>query len=377
VPGERHAPTLDGVRFFAFALVFLHHAYDASEWNDVLPVKFGQHGVQIFFVLSGFLIGRILIGLRERSDLGLGHRAGLFYARRALRIFPLYYLILSLVSIHRALHLGILTQPRWMIAPGWHSLYLTNIVMVVRRMGAGTEGHLWSLCVEEHFYLLAPMFIIGTSRPILSRILMIAAIINTAVRGWSAWVADPESTLYFFSPLHFDTIGMGIVAAIVEKDGAFLGISRARLMRVAKIAGLAIVPLLLPSYIEHPKFVDLVQSTCLPLCRDVATAGLLLALWQNTAPRTCAFFAFRPFAYLGKISYGLYLYHLYCLDIALHFAPKGSHLHAAIAIGMTVAIAMVSWHVFEKPINDLKNRLQYPERRVPASFEAMPMSAEG
>jgi peptidoglycan/LPS O-acetylase OafA/YrhL len=264
----------------------------------------------------------------------------------------------------RGLHLGILTQPRWLIAPGWHSLYLTNIVMFVRRAAVGTEGHLWSLCVEEHFYLLAPMVVVGLSRRSLSRILVLVAIAVASVRLWAVWFADPESELGFFSPMQFDSIAMGIAAAIVERDGSFLGIKREHLATLCKIAALFIVPLRMPSYFEHPKLIDGIIAVGLPFTRDLATAGFILLLWRGGAPRICAVFAWRPFAYLGKISYGLYLFHNYALSIAGHFALGGSHLHAIIGLALTLAMAMTSWHVFEKPINDLKRRLEYPPIRA-------------
>src|SRR5437588_7194388 len=123
-----HSRPLDGLRFFAFLLVFFHHAFN-EHWLEPAPfVRFGFLGVHVFFVLSGFLIGRILIDLAGRDDLGVGLRFGRFYIRRALRIFPVYYLVLALLAGLRALR----WIPAWNIKYGADALYLTNIYMFLK-----------------------------------------------------------------------------------------------------------------------------------------------------------------------------------------------------------------------------------------------------
>src|SRR5262245_57778988 len=200
-----HSRPLDGLRFFAFLLVFLHHAF-MGHWLGPAPfVRFGVLGVHLFFVLSGFLIGRILLDLKARSDLSFGFKLGRFYVRRALRIFPVYYLVLLLLAAIRATNILPSLGPMKL---GIDALYLTNFY-IFRHPGSVTEAHFWSLCIEEHFYLLAPLAVLLLSRRALSIVLVSIFVLNAIARGYLHlnWTPDPY---WILSPMHFDTLGVGI-----------------------------------------------------------------------------------------------------------------------------------------------------------------------
>ncbi|MGL4555431.1 MAG: acyltransferase family protein, partial [Gemmataceae bacterium] len=134
-PADAHRPQLDTLRLLAFLAVFAYHLDDRR-------YAYGWMGVPLFFALSGFLITRLLL-LHESGS--VGRDLGVFYARRTLRIFPLYYATLAAL-----LALGMLPRP------GWYFAYLMNVDLFVTNVWPGRTVHFWSLCVEEQFYLLYP-----------------------------------------------------------------------------------------------------------------------------------------------------------------------------------------------------------------------------
>jgi len=140
---------LDGLRWFAVLGVMISHYLDPHE----LYSNVGGWGVRMFFVLSGFLIGSILFDAKNRvtrSESSVGKELKNFYARRTLRIFPAFYLLVVVTWL-----LG-----NWSSAPfGWIALYAVNFWEVVHCEIAGIFGHLYTLCIEEHFYLFFPLLI--------------------------------------------------------------------------------------------------------------------------------------------------------------------------------------------------------------------------
>ena len=122
-----HNRALDGLRFFAFLLVFFFHALQQSPWGNWPIIRFGYLGVPVFFVLSGFLIGGILLDLREKERPGFGLAAKLktFYVRRALRIFPVYYLFIGILAL--LMFLSGQSDPIARECLPWHLAYLTNV----------------------------------------------------------------------------------------------------------------------------------------------------------------------------------------------------------------------------------------------------------
>src|SRR5215217_8319326 len=144
-----HIIQLDGIRFIAIALVLVEHLF-----VEVNSVPVGATGVTIFFVLSGFLISRILLKSRDKNyDTPGGFKKYLskFLIRRTIRIFPVYYLVILLLFIFNV--------PPVREKLGWLALYGTNIYMAVYKTWMGSMDHLWSLAVEEQVYLFFPFLI--------------------------------------------------------------------------------------------------------------------------------------------------------------------------------------------------------------------------
>jgi peptidoglycan/LPS O-acetylase OafA/YrhL len=139
-----YMPQLDGLRALAVVFVLIHHFY--PELPNLLGLDFGAYGVKLFFVLSGFLITGILLAMRSKLDRGkmtAAHAFRQFYARRTLRIFPVYYLVLLLALLAGNADVA---EGFW-----WYVTYTSNIYFGIENDFTETTAHLWMLSVEEQF----------------------------------------------------------------------------------------------------------------------------------------------------------------------------------------------------------------------------------
>lgn len=342
--------SLDGLRFFAFLGVFLFHA-------DESLFRFGRYGVQVFLVLSGFLIGNILLNLRTRSELSISSRLRLFYLRRSLRIFPVYYFLLLLILLFSILHL---VTPRLGAWP-FHALYLTNFYLVVTGAEIDSQTHLWSLSVEEQFYLLAPLALLRLRPRYVALGCAGFLLIDASLRAIN-FLSWHISRLEYVSLLQFDTLGCGILAALLLQRFPPDGLAVRRLRRTALVCGVACLGIVVGSYWPG-ELRRMADQVVLPTVLAVCAAGLILELWNGNIRWLSALLSWRPFAYLGKISYGLYLYHNFLFVIArgTHGAWRAIALAAAFAV--TVAVAALSWHILEEPLLRIRKHLEADTRK--------------
>lgn len=351
-----HVASLDGVRFVAFLGVFAWHALQHNRLLGSVA-KYGALGVQVFFVLSGFLIGAILLGLRDIETATLGAKLKIFYARRSLRIFPLYYLtLILLVGLEWA---GV----EWIGGSQyffWNAAYLTNVKLFLGDMGAGGLAHFWTLSVEEHFYMVAPLLMLTMSVRNLSLLCVASWLFAGAGRVFFHSIGRDNGIL--LSPMQFDCMTVGIAVALLQTKGEFLGLHQAAAHRLFRVAAWALGPILLL------RFVPGAAATYFGLFFEqwvlsVAVSGLLVSLWTRPKSVIARVFSFGPMPYLGKISYGLYVFHLPCLVISAALFTFMPHGNAIPAFVMTVALAMLSFRFFESPINDLKRHFSYRSLR--------------
>lgn len=174
-----HTDEFDGLRAIAVMAVLQRHF-----WVNLLSViDTGVFGVQLFFVLSGFLITGILLDSVSRvRDHGSSIREELktFYLRRFLRIFPVYYLVLAVTAL-----LGVPTVTEYF---GWHALYLTNFLVIELGKLPNPSGVFWSLAVEEQFNLLWPAIVLLTPRrtlvPIMAALILLAIVFRATTRDY-------------------------------------------------------------------------------------------------------------------------------------------------------------------------------------------------
>jgi peptidoglycan/LPS O-acetylase OafA/YrhL len=354
---KRHNHALDGLRFFAFLMVFFFHALQWSRWGNLPFIRFGYLGVPIFFVLSGFLIGGILLDLKDKNEpgFGLGAKLKTFYIRRALRIFPVYYLFIGILAVLMALsgRSDSVAQESFF----WHLSYLTNFRSFAVGMDRIREGHFWSLAVEEHFYMLAPLVVLLAKPRTLVRLLA-SVIVGVALARMAIYRSGSARDFWVLSPMQFDLLGLGIATAIIERKGQFLGVGP-RGLRIFGMAGALFFVAFIAHFYRPMRGYGVYFATFGPISLGLATAALVLTLWQRPTWLLCRLLSLRPFAYLGQISYGLYLFHPNCLGWSARYYGTFNLKNTVAGFAITVGVAMLSWHLFEKPINDLKRYFVY------------------
>ncbi|MEO8675549.1 MAG: acyltransferase [Casimicrobiaceae bacterium] len=353
----KHRQQIDGLRFFAFFAVFLIH-------SDIERFWWGGYGVSLFFVISGFLITRILIANENRPRM---QALKTFYIRRALRIFPAYYVVLTAaavtVGIDRvaAFYLYIMNWAIFFLT--WMDPTLVNQAWEPARM----HGiHFWSLCVEEQFYLVFPLLFsfLTTGRTRLSWLL---ALWGASIGFRFLFAAILPHAAYGLIPLVCgEYLVAGAVGAVLFADTSGMG---ERIRDAARQwmfpAGLALVVAVLVLSRPDSPSVDIVIHP--PHAQTLLALGFLamvLGLWETESRWVLGFFSFAPFRYLGRISYGLYLIHLFMWPLVdwltLHFPVLGVVPPFVARFGLTVLLAAAMWHFVEAPILKLKTR--FPSR---------------
>ena len=357
--GESRAiPSLDGLRAISIALVMLAHAAGTRGFPVWIPGFVTEHGflgVQIFFVISGFLITRLL--LDEHATTG-AISLGLFYARRTLRIFPPFYLFLGVVAA--GTWAGIFSVPRrdLVFAATYTMNYLT-------RGGVWLTGHTWSLAVEEQFYLIWPLAIklVGARRATWSAAIVAAAspLFCLAVYLFNA---DIGGRLIKYFPFVADSIAAGCVLA------ACLPWVRRhhKALRLAHPLGEFVIPVLLILDLgrNHPVISLGVTETALNLC-------ICYCIARYTAYPTGfvgKLLNHRYVTFVGKLSYSWYLWQ----QMFVNRFERNIVTSFPINIGAAFGCAAISWYSVELPLAGLRKRLRATrvQESVPAFGGAVP-----
>lgn len=339
-------PQLDGLRGFAVAAVIVHHYF----FHGAGPL--GNAGVKLFFVLSGFLITSILLAARHRIDEGestVRSAFGQFYLRRAIRIFPLYYAVLV-----AAVLLGL--APARELAP-WLGSYTLNFHMMSVGWYVDRFAHFWTLAVEEQFYLIWPAVILAAPRRLLLPITAGCIVLGPLWRTYAAF-SNPLGS--YISPLAcLDTLGFGALLAVALHDttaAPMLGRLCSSGALLASGSGLLMV-LWLNSAPYNVTLFDV--GLALLFC------GLTRMAYEGAPGPLGRIFDFRPLGYIGQLGYGIYVFHPFVLEgtraASARLAIDGieGSVVACFATLLTVAAAAVSWHAFERPINELRNRARW------------------
>jgi peptidoglycan/LPS O-acetylase OafA/YrhL len=379
---RRHIPALDGVRGLAIACVIVRHlalelpslSQPGALLDRILGSvgRFGYLGVDLFFVLSGFLITGILVDAK-----GGTRYFRTFYARRVLRIFPLYYaacLFFIVILPHvpnMANDPGVHTLVR---NQAWYWLYATNLLAAFNVPEATPlqTAHFWSLAVEEQFYLIWPFIIWICSRRALWRVTIGAIVVALLIRiALVLTVPDGWGGAYILMPARIDALGVGALLALtVREPGGLVRI--ARMQRI--ILPIAAVGILGLSAVRHGfEYHDSVVVT-LGFSIVALGGGALIgcALVAPGMSATGRFFRSPILRSLGRYSYALYVVHYPMFYVVHRFnfftripPVMGSTIPAwsvmsLVLIGLSFAVAWVSWHVYEAPILRLKRFVPEP-----------------
>ena len=315
-------PQLDGLRGIAILAVFMHHA---------LKVKMLWMGVDLFFVLSGFLITGILLNTKDQS---IGEYLAHFYSRRARRIVVPYLLALVVVS----LIFGIAWARYWYFYIG-----LTNFILPLQIPQPVAFDPLWSLAVEEQFYVVWPSAVYFLSERHLGWLAGGMVLLAPVLRGVCHFQA--HWPIYALTPFRMDLLAAGALICLayrnrstaVERWGAKAGLP----LVLVGGAGLALLARFGVSTSGNTRTGNVLIYECALL----ASVGLML--WALSGWRV-AVLRWSPLSYIGRISYTMYLVHLAVLTLLLAWMPSWQ---AAIAgLSVTVVYATASWYAIERPL---------------------------
>lgn len=362
---KNYFPGLNGLRAVAIIGVVWHH----SVRPDFLPMFLrGFAGVDLFFVLSGFLIATLLI--REKAKYG---RISLrnFWARRFLRLMPAYYgLLLALLAVYVIFKPDDPDTAQLVKDFPIHALYVSNWF----HTDARNLGITWSLATEEQFYLVWPM-IEAFAAPVIAAGFWIAALIVNQLINFG--VLDPAIESVFgpgssegkeilgstFTPILF---GVGLAHCLHRKRSFDLA---------SKVAGFRYAPFVFAGLllaVANIPVADISGSVRL-------TMHILMTLWLASvvlrpASPVTAFLEWRPMAFIGAVSYGMYLYHMWCIHVARELIAKLGlpqlWLQFPLALACTVVVAAASYYFYEKRFLDWRAKFRTPassQRKRPAA----------
>ncbi|WP_353072131.1 acyltransferase family protein [Tunturiibacter gelidoferens] len=316
---------LDGLRAAAILAVFFHHAF---------TIKLLWMGVDLFFVLSGFLITGILIAHKKDS---LGRYLGGFYKRRARRIYPPYVLLLAVTTL--------LFGTSWM-RHAYMYVFLMNFLHPLRILEPYTLVILWSLAVEEQFYLVWPFVVYFVREVQLWWIASVLMVVAPLLR----WLCTPlfarEWAIHFLTPFRMDCVAAGALLALlwrshralVQQFGAYgLGLAAA-----------AVIALGLLSRIRGYSTAANTRAGNTVIYELTMLISVGLILWALSG-RWVGILKLARLRYIGRISYSMYLISTTALVVA-SWMVHSIVATAAIAAAITVVYASVSWYVMEKPL---------------------------
>lgn len=371
--GSFYRPELDILRFFAFLFVFISHAFsndkeyytklglspEAALW---LSNSFaaGGFGVALFFVLSSYLITELLI--REHRQTGkLDVKS--FYVRRLLRIWPLYFFFLIIVYLAIP-QTSIYALPSKFLLPMF--LLVGNwAVVFYNGMGYSVAGPLWSISVEEQFYIAWPLVISWIGVKNLKRVCFALILIGNLTRIVMEKKGAGEVVFWCSTITWLDAIAAGALVALLLRGG----VPRlSRLQRISLFVGGLAIWAAVPRLAKFLIYPDIASYPIIV----IGSILMLLAVLGSGLTNPIL-------VYLGRISYGLYVWHVLALALVSFLFAKYSLPHALCGFVATVSISAISYRWLEQPFLRLKKRFTHvasrpveatPNQELPATPEA-------
>ena len=327
-PSFQHIPQLDGLRAIAVLMVFCHHA---------LSIPLLWSGVDLFFILSGYLITTIL--LRDCKRMSFGKMLGRFYLRRAERILPAYilFLLIAYPFVRTELH------HTW----GYYVCFLQNVPLALGLVNSGPLTPLWSLAIEQHFYLFWPVLIFFLPSRWLIPSMLFLLIGTPVLRIVCTPLFDHSAYIYALTPFRLDALAAGSLGALILPScRASLGIRSAQMAMIVGTICYAVLAF------HHPWFRRSANSASfngLSYSLNILILGGLFVwvclsqnLWLTrilSTPVLC---------WVGRISYSFYLFHLLVLMLLQRYLTRS--LAAVCGLAITIAISSLSWSLIEKRV---------------------------
>lgn len=340
-----YSPQLDGLRAVAVAAVAWSHWLPA--WQYGVPLGAGVH---LFFVLSGFLITRILLGLRDAPDRRTA--IGRFYLRRLLRLFPAFYTVLAVAWLAEVP----LARDTW----AWHATYLSNVFIAAHAVWQGHFSHFWSLAVEEQFYLLWPWLIVWAPPSWLGP-LIVTTVLAGPVSHLVAASAGLGEPFWALVPLgSADSLGVGAwIAWRAQSEGpAVVSASLARASAVGLVAWL-VLAVVEAAGAPLPWLVSAWRQALQALVFGAVVWGAT----RGFAGRVGRVLGAPAVVWVGRVSYGVYLVHAFAPIVVDRLVARTAPavglppgLRAAAAWLVSLGLAALLWHSVEAPARRLKAR---------------------
>lgn len=325
---------LDSLRTIAAFMVIFHHFLPELQ---IGVYNFGKYGVEIFFTISGFLITAILLKQREFSSPTF-LKIKYFLVKRALRLFPVYYLFLIFFTVLAAFGLDI-----WSDGYGiYFYTYTINLLYYKLGMHGGQVNHLWTLAVEEQFYLIWPFVILLSRYKALKYIIVSLIIFSFVFKS----LGLPDARLLTIS--HFDSLGLGAILAYIlntenttsEKLKLFFGsVSPTFLLIIISVS--IYISQILQFSIAQTILINALSVVLIIGC-IMRFKGVIGTIMNSTI-----------MIYLGRISYGLYIFHkpipyfLNLISYKLNLPEINKYLMLTICIALTIFISHLSFKYFE------------------------------
>jgi peptidoglycan/LPS O-acetylase OafA/YrhL len=363
-------PGLNGLRFFAALSVIITHVELlkgqvglANNWEHPVIFNLGGFGVGFFFVLSGFLITYLL--MVEKKNTGeISVKA--FYLRRIFRIWPLYYLVVIIaffiaphIDFIRLSWLGQFLQDGFWLKLFLYLILLPNLAFAMYP-AVPHAGQLWSIGVEEQFYLLWP-WLVKKSKKILRSMLIFALILVGIKIAWLIlWKINPgndtiEVIKSFLAMTKMESMAIGGAGAYFafNRNERFLSLVFHPLSQLLAFASLPVMMYFMPPQIQDGEHI-IYSVSFLVIIMNVALNPKFVFKLDN-----------RVFNFLGNISYGIYMYHMLVVVFIIRFVHNvmGVHnsfqanfLYYTLSILVTIGVAALSFYFYEKPFMRLKKR---------------------
>jgi peptidoglycan/LPS O-acetylase OafA/YrhL len=365
---DRHIDSLDGLRGIAILLVFCYHYLPNNDHNPFSwMASLGWTGVDLFFVLSGFLITGILYDTRKATNF-----FKVFYARRALRLFPLYFFAVAIVLV-----VGVLSHSPigWKAIPFY--IYGANLMLPLKNGSPNFTPyfscyHFWSLALEEQFYSVWPLVVYFVARRKTLIHICIGGMLSALVfRVVLTHFAASPQILYTELPSRMDSLLVGALLALTLREpGPHRWRTRAKLYSVIGVCCLILAILLVRAKTLNFTSPGM-TSWGYSLLAAVFGCVLALALIPGTVANRVGRLSVLRF--FGRYSYGLYVWHALLSPIGtrrtswftnhIHPLVVGQMAYTLVLLAIFTAIAYVSFHLLENPFLRLKSRFRnaYPQ----------------
>jgi peptidoglycan/LPS O-acetylase OafA/YrhL len=369
---RRYIPCLEGIRGYCFLVVFCTHyllpkrlAHPGTIRLQIFQVldSLAFFAVPIFFVLSGFLIGGILYDTRNKEGY-----FRVFYYRRILRVFPVYYLALAAIACF-----GVIRGMNFVADYHFwaHLLYIHNLFPSypnTTHVPGMSLVHFWSLAVEEQFYMFWPLVVwLLPDRQKLTALVISLIGLCCCVRLALPLVGTaPVQFIYFFTPTRVDGILLGVLLALVRRTEVFERLKPfAKWVALSGVLSMMMVALRRDAWVWSLTYWG--EEISILVANIAAFAIIVLVLEEKSLlNRACSL---RSMCWLGSMSYGLYVFHFIFApffmgpltsQLALHMRESFAVLtSSALAFALTLLLSILSYRLIEMPIMKLKRHIQY------------------